>query len=344
MKCTHLPKTFTSLFITICLLFCFFPSNIKAQLPTYETASEEAQEATDSIQFFKGTFKEALEKATTLNMPIFVDAYAQWCGPCKSMANNEFKDKEVANFFNNNFVSIKMDVDSYEGTEFAITYEVGSIPDLVFLFPDGNELTRSVGRKNSCQLLQFGEGALEQFNQKWMVYNSIAQPAKADAVQPNIQEVCNRTPTLFSLERMGKQYQLGFTMPTFLYDFAYELKYHKRPYGKIADEYLAQIKKKELKKGINRQFIYDFSDDITSLSMDYLLEFKVEYDDKFTSDAVNEKIKSAILWAMDKASSTQDETLLNRAIEVTKKANLPDEKEFVHFIQKSYSYFNSFDK
>ena len=42
------------------------------------------------IDFFHGTWEEALEKATAEEKPIFVDAYAVWCGPCKRMAREVF--------------------------------------------------------------------------------------------------------------------------------------------------------------------------------------------------------------------------------------------------------------
>ena len=36
------------------------------------------------IEFFQGTWKEAMAKAKTEDKLLFVDAFAKWCGPCKS--------------------------------------------------------------------------------------------------------------------------------------------------------------------------------------------------------------------------------------------------------------------
>jgi len=34
------------------------------------------------IDFFHGTWEEGLAKAKAENKILFVDAYAEWCGPC----------------------------------------------------------------------------------------------------------------------------------------------------------------------------------------------------------------------------------------------------------------------
>ena len=51
------------------------------------------------IEFFHGTWAEALEKAKTEEKIIFVDAFASWCGPCKRMASQTFPDPEAGNYF-----------------------------------------------------------------------------------------------------------------------------------------------------------------------------------------------------------------------------------------------------
>lgn len=42
------------------------------------------------IEFFHGTWEEALEQAQIQDKVIFVDAYTTWCGPCKRMSKNVF--------------------------------------------------------------------------------------------------------------------------------------------------------------------------------------------------------------------------------------------------------------
>lgn len=60
------------------------------------------------IEFFHGTYEEALQKARAEGKQIFVDVYTSWCGPCKMMAKNVFTRQEVGDYYNNKFVCLKL--------------------------------------------------------------------------------------------------------------------------------------------------------------------------------------------------------------------------------------------
>ena len=70
------------------------------------------------IEFFHGTWEEALLKAKTEDKLIFVDAFTTWCGPCKNMAANTFPDPAVGELFNKYFISMKIDMEKEMGLEF----------------------------------------------------------------------------------------------------------------------------------------------------------------------------------------------------------------------------------
>lgn len=60
------------------------------------------------------TMNEALEAQKKQPKKILMDAYTNWCGPCKLMDKNTFTNKDVINYVNKHFYAVKFDA---EGTE-----------------------------------------------------------------------------------------------------------------------------------------------------------------------------------------------------------------------------------
>lgn len=119
--------------------------------------------AQEEVEFFKGTYQEAFEMAKKENKPIFVDAYAVWCGPCKWMNANTFKNAEVAAYFNENFINLKLDAEKGNGAEFAGKYRVTAYPTLYFLRADGSVIKKVMGALPPDVFIGEGQAALEVF-------------------------------------------------------------------------------------------------------------------------------------------------------------------------------------
>lgn len=81
--------------------------------------------------------------------PVLVDYWAEWCGPCKSLA--PVLD-EVADTYASRLQVAKMDVDS--NPEVPARMGVRGIPTLI-LFKGGQPVATKVGMMNKAQLTAF---------------------------------------------------------------------------------------------------------------------------------------------------------------------------------------------
>ncbi len=91
------------------------------------------------------TFAESVSGSP---VPIIIDFWAEWCGPCKMIAPVL---EEIASDWDGRLAVGKLNVD--DNPETARKYEVLSIPTLL-IFVDGDIRKRLVGAKGKTQLLQ----------------------------------------------------------------------------------------------------------------------------------------------------------------------------------------------
>ena len=88
---------------------------------------------------FKNEIKEGI---------VFVDFFANWCGPCKMLSPVlEGLSEEI-----NDVKFIKVDVDN--ANEIALEYSIMSIPTLI-MFKDGKEVAKKIGLIPKSALIDF---------------------------------------------------------------------------------------------------------------------------------------------------------------------------------------------
>ncbi len=103
------------------------------------------------IEFRKISFQEGLEAAAEENKPVFIDCFTTWCGPCKWMSANIFTIPEVANYYNENYICLKIDMEKGEGIDIAKRYEIRAYPTLLYLDSKGERLLVKVGASQEMQ-------------------------------------------------------------------------------------------------------------------------------------------------------------------------------------------------
>ncbi|SHK42733.1 thioredoxin family protein [Epilithonimonas mollis] len=110
-----------------------------------------------SIKFEDSNFAAVLAKAKAEKKLVFMDAYASWCGPCKLMEKNVFTDKNVADFYNKNFINTRVDMEKGEGRDLAMKYGVRSYPTFLFLNGEGEVVGKELGYIQSKEFLELGQ-------------------------------------------------------------------------------------------------------------------------------------------------------------------------------------------
>ena len=115
---------FTALLITLSI--SVFAGNTPAK-----------KDGTTGIQFFNGTFKEALAKAKKENKMVMMDCFTTWCGPCKMLKSQVFTDKALGEYMSQKYICVGMDYENGEGPMIAQKYPVDGYPTLIFMDASG---------------------------------------------------------------------------------------------------------------------------------------------------------------------------------------------------------------
>ena len=99
----------------------------------------------DGVNFFEGSFRQALAKAKKEKKMVMLDAYTSWCGPCKVLKNKVFPNKELGEYINEHFVAIGVDMEAGEGPALANMYPVEGYPTILFLDASGKIKKKVLG-------------------------------------------------------------------------------------------------------------------------------------------------------------------------------------------------------
>lgn len=100
------------------------------------------------IELNENIFEEEVKKS---NIPVVVDFWAPWCGPCKMLAPVM---EELGKKYDGKVKVVKVNVDENQGL--AREYGVASIPTLI-IFKEGNSIETSVGFKPQAVIEQMIE-------------------------------------------------------------------------------------------------------------------------------------------------------------------------------------------
>lgn len=255
------------------------------------------------IDFFDGTWEEALELAKKDHKIIFVDAYASWCGPCKRMAKNVFSDEEVGKFYNRHFINVKMDMEKGKGPEFAQKYGVSSYPTLFYIDENAEVVNQVKGARNVDQFMILAKATLNSYSKS---------------------------------TDYAEEYEEGNKEPEFLRAYAYSLLMSAKPTLKIANEYLRT--QEELDSEENLDFIFDFATEADSRIFTLLLKHKDLIIQRQSEKTYLKQVEKACDQTIKKAVEYKSESLLEEAKQQMKTANPKYAKEYALLADISFSF------
>lgn len=222
---------------------------------TFSTVAQDAQ-----ITFVKEDLAVAQDKAKSMDKLIFVDAYTTWCGPCKMMDRNTFNNKSVADFYNENFVNLKLDMEKGKGPAFALEHEVRGYPSLLFLNAGGELVHRALGYQNADQFLLLGKSA----------------------VNPDKQVIT-----------LQRRFEAGDRDKTFLSNYADALTMAgMEGYEEVTKAYLDQEKNWNTPENI--KFLFDYSvASADSELFQYMMANRALFEKELTAEKVESKVSYA---------------------------------------------------
>ncbi len=234
----------------------------------------------EGIKFLDAEFGEVLALAELEGKLVFVDAYTDWCGPCKKMDKEVFSQNEVSAYYNANFLSVKINMEKGEGIALAEKYLIFAYPSLLFVNYDGTVAHRYAGYQDQKGLLALGETALGGNN----------------------------------LAALNQKYQGGERSPAFL------LKYLQASFQgadgnhvNILEDYLATQSDWDTPEA--KELIFNLLDNPNSKLFDRLVKNKASFDEVYGISTVTNKIQTLVYESLSKGTTKLEDAdqLFSRA-------------------------------
>lgn len=134
--------------------------------------------AQQGVRFLDISFEEILKQAKNEDKLVFIDVYADWCGPCKFMDKETFSQKEVGAYFNKNFVAYKMNAEDVANKEFLEKYKIKGLPTLLILDKDEKILHAHTGAVDAYGLIRLAKKQLGELKSPDQLYKEYKKKKK----------------------------------------------------------------------------------------------------------------------------------------------------------------------
>lgn len=226
-----------------------------------------------SIFFEHGNWSAMLDKAKKENKLIYLDCYTSWCGPCKWMAKNVFTNDTAADFYNEHFINVKIDMEKGEGIELAKRYGITAYPTMLYINAKGEQVHRTCGSCLTTTFVENGKNALDPLQQ----------------LAHFEQELKNGTPSASSIDHLLGLMESGC-----------------QEIDTTLNAYLDKKSEEELMNRENWDLIYKYTQRENNKAFHNLEKNKEQYSARYTADSVNNKISFIYKKEMNRAARLND--------------------------------------
>ncbi|MAX79968.1 MAG: hypothetical protein CL843_07315 [Crocinitomicaceae bacterium] len=256
----------------------------------------------NTIDFRDISYSALFEVAQKEQKAVLLYFHFDGCAACRKMENTAFIDKNVAEFYNENFICLDVNTRKGEGIETNKIYNVKLHPSFIYLNKEGNVLHEIKGVYSPEEFLIQAKNAIDP-KQNLMAYK--------------------------------EQYNQGNREANFLYEYCMKLRNCYELDSTLINEYLNTQSVEDLSKERNIRFIYEFvlhnletTVPFESDAVQFLLEHKSLFNNYFEQDQVDSRIIWILSNTIDQAIAQQNEELFNKAIEMI--SNYDDEKVYAY--------------
>jgi thiol-disulfide isomerase/thioredoxin len=250
------------------------------------------------MEFFHGTWEEALAEANHQGKLIFIDCYTTWCGPCKRMSKYVFPDPDVGEFYNANFINLKLDMEKSEGLEFRRNYPVSAYPTFYYIDSKGEIVYTTKGARDASGFIDLGKTALAKYD---------------------------------GSKQYEEAYNAGDRDYDLVFNYVKELNRASKPSLKVANDYL--VSDPDITEEQRLLFIREAATQVDSKIFTMLEENEKALIRLIGQEAWDETIRDAAQATAERAEEYESPSLIDQAIIVMER-HLPAEAEF--FKQRTY--------
>ena len=301
-----------------------------------------SQTAYGVVKFHHIDVAEAVTMAEAEGKKIFIDTYAPWCIPCKKM-DPIFRDRDVAAYFNEHFINVKVNMDRHLGKDIAARYHVAFLPTLLFVEPNG-KLRLSVDRVVTKQeLLAFAKAALKK--PEYRPIAQVKQPQKTNGTvtrQPTSKEVATTVKKTDKAATESPEPEEKILMvfdedkqssdPQQYFQEAYfRMQLMDGSHWESARAYLATQKDWTTEK--NMRFIFDFVKSTQTPEFDFIIANRKRFNEVFDAFQIDRTVEILVYTRLNQGYPRPE---LDEAIELFKHVKVvnPELRAYKYIIKR----------